>query len=171
MEITRFNRRRELGYSCNECGKSAHGRDAKLKDRDLHVMRFAGSKSLVCTGCLVTFSGHVNRRLSQAGHERNRAEFGDSWGNSIREVAQQLALRTEDAHSAPFYRSWLGVAKMLLENGYTEQEAEAIMRSKWTRWARDEYQKGSKMETRYLAEWLDEHVGKPGYSVADLMQS
>lgn len=36
------------------------------------------------------------------------------------------------------YRSWPAVAQMLLNRGYSPVEAEAIMRSKWTRWAADQ---------------------------------
>jgi hypothetical protein len=50
-----------------------------------------------------------------------------------------LAARTEDAYSADAYTNgeWAKAAAMLLDRGYSEAEAEAILRSKWTRWARD----------------------------------
>ncbi len=51
--------------------------------------------------------------------------------------ARKLAERCADAYSADRYRSWSHVAFELLKMGLTEQEAEAVMRSKWTRWAAD----------------------------------
>ena len=52
-------------------------------------------------------------------------------------AAAALATRCADAYSAPAYRSWEAVARALLRDGWTAQEAECIMRSKITRWARD----------------------------------
>lgn len=52
-------------------------------------------------------------------------------------AARQLATRTEDAYSADRYANWTAVADKLLRAGYDEKQAEAIMRSKWTRWAAD----------------------------------
>lgn len=51
--------------------------------------------------------------------------------------AKECASRCHNAYSVGRYRSWAAVAKVLLQNGYNEQETEAIMRSKWTRWASD----------------------------------
>lgn len=56
---------------------------------------------------------------------------------SIRKAAKELANKCADAYSADRYASWPAVAEWLLRKGYTEAEAEAIMRSKWTRWAAD----------------------------------
>lgn len=52
-------------------------------------------------------------------------------------TARALAERTADAYSWGRYRSWEAVAALLLARGYNAREAEAIMRSKWTRWAGD----------------------------------
>lgn len=46
-----------------------------------------------------------------------------------------IARRTQDAYSSDRYRSWRAVAAALLKRGYDERQVEAIMRSKWTRWA------------------------------------
>lgn len=51
--------------------------------------------------------------------------------------AAALAERTSDCFSFDRYANWAAVAKMLLAKGYTDQQAEAILRSKWTRWAAD----------------------------------
>lgn len=52
-------------------------------------------------------------------------------------AAKNLAEKTKDTYSASSYRSWTQCAFVLLDRGFTEREAEAILRSKWTRWARD----------------------------------
>lgn len=73
---------------------------------------------------------------------------------SIRERAAALAEKTADAYSADaFGNSWVATCAMLLRRGYTEREAEAILRSKWTRWARDmgsKYEGNSKTLERFL---------------------
>lgn len=53
--------------------------------------------------------------------------------------AERVALRTGDAYMADSYglSAWLRCAKFLLDNGLTEREAEAVMRSKAMRWADD----------------------------------
>ena len=52
-------------------------------------------------------------------------------------AGKDLAARCADAYSADRYRSWFGVARALLALGLTERQAEAVMRSKWARWAAD----------------------------------
>ncbi|MFM9469743.1 hypothetical protein ACKI1K_43920, partial [Streptomyces scabiei] len=42
-----------------------------------------------------------------------------------------------DAYSADRYNSWPAVAQVLINRGYNDRQVEAIMRSKWTRWAND----------------------------------
>ena len=56
----------------------------------------------------------------------------------ITQQANDLSERTSDAYSYDRYRNWTAVCQMLLNRGYTELEAEAILRSKWTRWACDQ---------------------------------
>lgn len=56
-----------------------------------------------------------------------------------RELAHHIAERTQDAYSFCRYApgAWEACAFMLLGHGYTEQNVEAILRSKWMRWAGD----------------------------------
>ena len=56
-----------------------------------------------------------------------------------RELAKQIAQATEDAYSFNRYgaKRWEACCFMLLGYGFTAREVEAIMRSKWTRWAGD----------------------------------
>ena len=51
----------------------------------------------------------------------------------------ELARKTCDAYSVFRYRSWPNVARLLLKQGFTDDQAETIMRSKWMRWAADQY--------------------------------
>lgn len=60
---------------------------------------------------------------------------------NLKYQAFAVARRCMDAYSADAYRRWSAVALLLLREGFTEREAEAIMRSKWTRWARDASEK------------------------------
>jgi hypothetical protein len=53
-------------------------------------------------------------------------------------AAAALAAKTADAYSADRYQDWTAVALEFLSNGYSEREAEALMRSKYMRWAADE---------------------------------
>jgi hypothetical protein len=53
------------------------------------------------------------------------------------EHAEALARGCEDSYSFDRYASWTAVAAALLRMGLTEKQAEAVMRSKWTRWAAD----------------------------------
>lgn len=55
--------------------------------------------------------------------------------------ARAVAERCEDAYSFDRYASWPAVAKVCLEMGFTEAEAEEILRSKITRWAADSSRK------------------------------
>jgi hypothetical protein len=57
--------------------------------------------------------------------------------DTLQQRATRLAALTADAYSYDRYRSWRSCARMLLTAGYGEPEAEAILRSKWTRWAAD----------------------------------
>lgn len=65
--------------------------------------------------------------------------------------AQRLAEKTADAYSCDRYASWTAVCGGLLAAGYTEQQAEAILRSKWTRWAADASQDSGKRYGRATA--------------------
>ena len=51
---------------------------------------------------------------------------------------QALADRTADSYSCDRYASWKACAAALLRRGYTDRQAEEILRSKFTRWAADQ---------------------------------
>ena len=55
----------------------------------------------------------------------------------ITKQAKDLASKTSDAYSADRFKNWDAIAQTLLNLGYSELESEAILRSKWTRWACD----------------------------------
>lgn len=78
---------------------------------------------------------------------------------SLKERAARLAEQTADAYSADAYTSWRACAMLLLKRGYSEREAEAILRSKVTRWAGDASNKRyGQITARDLAAYLDKHV-------------
>jgi len=54
-----------------------------------------------------------------------------------RQLAATIAARCEDAYSADRYASWTGCADALLKLGLDDLAVEAVLRSKWTRWAAD----------------------------------
>lgn len=56
---------------------------------------------------------------------------------SARDRAAALAERTSDAYSFDRYANWTACAAELLRMGYTEAQAEDILRSKIMRWAGD----------------------------------
>jgi len=51
--------------------------------------------------------------------------------------AKALAEQTSGAYSYDRFKNWEAVIQALLNLGYTEMETEAIVRSKWARWACD----------------------------------
>lgn len=55
----------------------------------------------------------------------------------ITSKAIEIADKTSDAYSADRFKNWSAVVQTLLNLGYSEPETEAILRSKWTRWACD----------------------------------
>lgn len=75
---------------------------------------------------------------------------------SIREKARQVAAACDDAYSFDRYASWPAVAEMLLRRGLSEKQAEAVMRSKWARWAGDQSSaRYGKCTAQDLARWMD----------------
>lgn len=65
----------------------------------------------------------------------------------------KFAKELSDAYSTAAYGGWVGCIKMLRKRGYDDRQIEAIIRSKWTRWARDmasSYKGTPKMLAAYL---------------------
>jgi len=55
----------------------------------------------------------------------------------ITEKAKLLAEQTSGAYSYDRFKNWEAVIQMLLNKGHSDLAVEAIVRSKWTRWACD----------------------------------
>lgn len=70
---------------------------------------------------------------------------------------KSLAADTKDAYSADSFSSWVSVARLLAKRGFNRFEAEAILRSKLTRWCRDEF--GSNRGLQF-ASTLDKYLTK-----------
>lgn len=72
-------------------------------------------------------------------------------------TVQELAEQLEDAYSSGRYKNgWSGCIKMLRRRGYNDRQIEAILRSKWTRWANDSSHNPNSLSTSGdLARFLD----------------
>ena len=55
----------------------------------------------------------------------------------LQERITRLDAATEGAWMKGSFASWTACIKLLIDRGYNDQEIEAIMRSKWMRWASD----------------------------------
>jgi len=76
--------------------------------------------------------------------------------------AAAIAEKSRDAYSADRYASWQAVAALLLARGYDATEAEAIMRSKWTRWAADVNGAAyGKVPAKAVGDFLDDMAKRP----------
>lgn len=80
---------------------------------------------------------------------------------------KELAEKTENAYSAGGYTSWTACARLLAERGFNVFEAEAILRSKITRLARDMWPKSGTPTSGALANYLDTYNVKPGCAEAN----
>ena len=90
-----------------------------------------------------------------------------------RQSAKALAEKCRDAYSTANYRGgWIGCVLMLARRGYNAREIEAILRSKWTRWACDESTAGYGHHTsKDLARFMDNRRnGCTKAAVADLVE-
>lgn len=76
---------------------------------------------------------------------------------------RKMAFDTGGGTAAGFYASWVAVVRLLDTRGFNRYEAEAILRSKVTRWARDCFGEGAgKANTsNTLAKYLDKNNIKP----------
>lgn len=84
-----------------------------------------------------------------------------------------LSGRLSDAYSYDRYGSkgWTACVRLLAKRGYDAREIEAIMRSKWTRWAGDMSNKPyGKCNSADLARFLDKGQGISASEVADLVR-
>lgn len=65
-------------------------------------------------------------------------------------TAKAIAERTSGAYSFDRYRNWDSVAAALIGAGFTAAETEAIMLSKWARWAADSYDRYENIPAKAL---------------------
>lgn len=89
-------------------------------------------------------------------------------------TATEIDKRTSNAYSRSAYADgeWLAAIEELLSRGYSPVAVEAIMRSKWTRWAGDvsPRQHGSYTAADVLAFLDDPRNGCTPSAVADLVR-
>lgn len=73
-----------------------------------------------------------------------------------------LTEKTRDAYSAEAYPSWRALVVLLKKRGFNVFEAEAILRSKITRWARDMDERSGQHSANTLRRYLDKYKVVPG---------
>jgi hypothetical protein len=83
--------------------------------------------------------------------------------NTNKGRAVALALKTDTAYSFDRYASWTAVCNALVKEGYTDDQVEAIVMSKWARWAADQAA-GNYAYGKFPAKVLVEFVRKQGKS-------
>lgn len=99
--------------------------------------------------------------------------------NLTPEQAAEIARQTEDAYSFDAYtpEGWRQCCLMLAKRGYDARQIEAVMRSKWTRWAGDndsDRKRYGQYNSTTLARFIDEMIAKRGIrkvnaEIADLV--
>jgi len=77
-------------------------------------------------------------------------------------AAVAVAEKCVDAYSADRFASWPQVALALLRSGFTEIETEAIMRSKWTRWAADARNMSTNCPANAIVTFIDREIAQRG---------
>lgn len=85
--------------------------------------------------------------------------------------AERLSKMTSDAYSFAAYGAdeWTKAIRFLLDMSYRDRDIEKIMRSKWTRWARDSYSPDGWTGTADMVErFVTEFAGRRGYLVSAL---
>ena len=86
------------------------------------------------------------------------------------ELAHDLALKTADAYSYEAYKpgAWERAIRVLLNRGWTPRQIEAIMRSKWARWARDsDGSKWGKSTSGTILKYIDAAGDAEARTIAD----
>lgn len=89
--------------------------------------------------------------------------------------AQRICDATNEAYSFPFFgvAEWTKAIRFLIDMSYTDKQIEKIMRSKWTRWARDSYAGPDdgdygQAKGEWVERFVTEYAGKRGYLVSSL---
>jgi len=115
--------------------------------------------------------------------------FRDSSDDAIRAMAEELGVAAK-AHTAPVAmadavadatadafswdtygeQAWRACCRMLARRGYNAREIEAIMRSKWTRWAGDHANKSARVNSADLARFMDECYADPTRRAAEVRE-
>lgn len=77
---------------------------------------------------------------------------------ALRKMSQAVADKTADAYSFDRYSTWRGCAWLLALRGYNARQIEAILRSKWMRWAADRFNRHDRIPARAIIEFIDDAV-------------
>lgn len=99
---------------------------------------------------------------------------------TLKDRAEAIAILTANAVSAEAYYSWPAVCEKLLRRGYSDEEVMTIVKSKYTRWARnyaDDVRKSTrwgrysaKDVIRYLKKSSGNRIKKEREMIAKLME-
>lgn len=82
--------------------------------------------------------------------------------------AETLSAKTRDAYSYERYAHWTAVALMLLRRGYSDEQAEVILRSKITRWASDMSEaRYGRVTAKDVARYIDRFPGDMTFILRD----
>lgn len=79
--------------------------------------------------------------------------------------------KTCGAYSFDRYRDWHSVLRLLIAQGYTEKQVEAIVLSKWARWAADEASDQGQKYGQITAKALVDFVAKQGMKEVEALTS
>lgn len=84
-------------------------------------------------------------------------------------TVEQLADKCADAYSTSRYRgNWAPCIRALRREGFNDREIEAILRSKWTRWAADQGgQRYGQARVKDLLEFVAAHRNEVPQLVAE----
>lgn len=74
-------------------------------------------------------------------------------------LSKTIADKTADAYSFGRYTNWRALVLLLLQRGYSAEEVEVMVRSKWTRWAADVANKNEDATAQDFARFIDDRTG------------
>lgn len=105
-----------------------------------------------------------NFRMDDILSDYQATPIGENPFTGPKPLHSEIAERTNDAYSYERYgkKEWTLSAKLLIAEGFTREEAEWVLRSKWMRWAADV----SDDPNQGTANALGNFIGNPQYNRA-----